>query len=131
MKKTTKLFLLITLLLVIAFGIFLCYGTYDGLTMFIAYGIVFVITSILCVIGIYNDDTKKKIDHRGRVLPYEEIIYKSNVIQFDEMGYPLRLCIVRTNKEPYSDQIWIDTTQKPNDVVLEWEKNNESNNDEH
>ena len=122
MKKTTKLFLAITLLLVIAFGIFLCHGTYDGLTMLIAYGIVFIITSTLCVIGIYNDDTEKKIDHRGRVLPHEEIIYKSNVIQFDEFGSPLRLCIVRTNKKPYTDQVWLDTTQRPNDVVLEWEK---------
>lgn len=131
MKKSTKLFLLITLLLVVAFGIFLCYGTYDGLTMFIAYGIVFVISSILCVIGIYNDDTEKKIDHRGRVLAHEEIVYKSNVIQFDEMGSPLRLCIVRTNKKPYTDQVWLDTTQRPNDVVLEWEKNDEINTNKH
>ena len=59
------------------------------------------------------------------------IISRSNVIQFDEMGYPLRLCIVRTNKEPYTDQMWIDTTQRPNDIVLEWEKNNEIDNEKH
>lgn len=52
---------------------------------------------------------------------HEEIIYRSNVIQFDEMGYPLRLCIVRTKKKPYTDQVWLDTMQKPNDVVLKWE----------
>lgn len=41
----------------------------------------------------------------------------SNVIQFDEMGYPLRLVIDNNGK-----QIWIDTTERDNDVILEWTK---------
>ena len=42
---------------------------------------------------------------------------RSNVIQFDEMGYPLRLVITRDN-----DQVWIDTNEREGDIVLEWEK---------
>lgn len=45
------------------------------------------------------------------------IIKYSNVIQFDEMGYPLRLVIDNDGK-----QIWIDTTERKNDVVLTWTK---------
>lgn len=50
----------------------------------------------------------------------EEVPYikrRSNVIQFDEMGYPLRLIINR-----YDDQVWIDTDEREGDIVLEWEK---------
>ena len=89
--------------------------------MFISYGIVWLAASILCLISI-------NMYYSDRELPYEEIIWKSNVIQFDEMGSPLRLCIVRTKKKPYTDQVWLDTTQRPNDIVLEWEKTNDRNN---
>ena len=47
--------------------------------------------------------------------PYIKI--RSNVIQFDEMGYPLRLVITRDN-----DQVWIDTNEREGDIVLEWEE---------
>ena len=47
--------------------------------------------------------------------PYIKI--RSNVIQFDEMGYPLRLVITRD-----SDQVWIDTNEREGDIVLEWEE---------
>ena len=47
--------------------------------------------------------------------PYIKI--RSNVIQFDEMGYPLRLVITRDD-----DQVWIDTYEREGDIVLEWEK---------
>lgn len=41
------------------------------------------------------------------------IIERSNVIQYDEMGYPLRLCI-------FSDgyQRWVDTYEEDTDIVL-------------
>lgn len=45
-----------------------------------------------------------------------KIVEYSNVIQFDEMGYPLRLVI-----DNYGKQLWIDTTERETDVVLLWE----------
>lgn len=48
----------------------------------------------------------------------EQVIIKfSNVIQYDERGYPLRLVI--DNK---GEQLWIDTTERKDDVILEWIK---------
>ena len=51
-----------------------------------------------------------------------KIIKRSNVIQYDIMGYPLRLCIVSTDKSfgAKTDQIWIDTMEQAGDVVLQW-----------
>lgn len=49
-----------------------------------------------------------------------EILERSNVIQYDDMGYPLRLCIVKDGNK--TDQMWLDTTEKENDVVLKWSK---------
>lgn len=40
---------------------------------------------------------------------------RSNVIQYDEMGYPLRLVITKNGK-----QAWVDTYEQENDVVLKW-----------
>lgn len=48
--------------------------------------------------------------------PWITIEERSNIIQFDGMGYPLRLCI--TNQ----GQMWIDTDKQDGDVVLRWEK---------
>lgn len=45
------------------------------------------------------------------------IVERSNVIQFDEMGYPLRLVIMSDG-----NQIWLDTTERDGDVVLKWAK---------
>lgn len=45
------------------------------------------------------------------------IVKFSNVIQFDDMGYPLRLVI-----DNFGDQLWIDTTEVEGDVVLSWIK---------
>lgn len=52
-----------------------------------------------------------------------KIIKRSNVIQFDDMGYPLRLCIV--DDEGKVDQVWLDTTERDGDVVLQWDKSKE------
>lgn len=50
-----------------------------------------------------------------------KITHRSNVVQLDDMGYPLRLCIVEyPNKK--SDQVWIDTVDREGDVVLVWEE---------
>lgn len=49
-----------------------------------------------------------------------KIVEYSNVIQFDGMGYPLRLVIDSKGK-----QLWIDTTERDGDVVLEWKNTND------
>lgn len=49
------------------------------------------------------------------IKPLFEITNRSNVIQYDDMGYPLRLVII-DDKE----QIWIDSYEGDGDVVLEW-----------
>ena len=49
--------------------------------------------------------------------PNTKILNRSNVIQYDEMGYPLRLCIIDYKNR--TDQIWIDTTEQEGDVVLQ------------
>lgn len=51
-----------------------------------------------------------------------KIIRRSNVIQYDDMGYPLRLCIVSTDQSfgGKTDQIWIDTMEQEGDIVLQW-----------
>lgn len=48
------------------------------------------------------------------------IIYRSNTIQFDEMGYPLRLCIVTGNGRDKPEKVWLDTLEEEGDVVLEY-----------
>jgi len=42
---------------------------------------------------------------------------RSNIIQYDDMGYPLRLCIMSDNT-----QAWIDTHEREGDIVLRWEE---------
>ena len=46
-----------------------------------------------------------------------EIVERSNIIQYDDMGYPLRLCIMSDGK-----QAWIDTNERDGDIVLRWEE---------
>ena len=47
-----------------------------------------------------------------------QILMRSNVVQLDDMGYPLRLCIVKKGKK--TDQVWLDTVDREGDVVLKW-----------
>ena len=47
-----------------------------------------------------------------------QILMRSNVVQLDDMGYPLRLCIVKVGRK--TDQVWIDTVDEEGDVVLKW-----------
>lgn len=52
------------------------------------------------------------------------VIMKSNVIQYDEMGYPLRLFMVGCADETV-EHLWRDIDARAvteNDVVLKWEK---------
>lgn len=50
------------------------------------------------------------------------ILYRSNVVQLDEMGYPLRLCIVEGNGRKNSEQVWLDTLDEDGDLVLKWKE---------
>ena len=45
---------------------------------------------------------------------------RSNVIQYDDMGYPLRLFICECKYCKKLEQMWIDTEKCKNDVVLQW-----------
>lgn len=56
---------------------------------------------------------RKKPKHK--VKPLFKITDRSNVIQYDGMGYPLRLVIL-DDKE----QIWLDSYEEEGDVVLKW-----------
>lgn len=54
---------------------------------------------------------------------------RSNIIQQDDMGYPLRLCIVECSKCGESKHTWLDVHEKCLDeietgesVLLEWSK---------
>lgn len=56
-----------------------------------------------------------------------KIIQKSNVLQQDGMGYPLRLCIVECTKCGKSEQMWMDVSEDElkelktgESVLLEW-----------
>lgn len=54
------------------------------------------------------------------------ITEQSNILQQDEMGYPLRLVIVKCKKCGKTKQIWIDVPESqlfnPKNVILKWEK---------
>lgn len=63
---------------------------------------------------------RKTCSHRWQIT---EI---SNVLQTDDMGYPLRLCIERCMKCGKSHQVWIDVDKKELDndknVICEWKR---------
>ena len=56
---------------------------------------------------------------------FNKIVRRSNAIQFDEMGYPLRLCIFKCECGE-TTQRWVDTGEryemKENDVEVIWDK---------
>ena len=54
---------------------------------------------------------------KQKVKPIFEITDRSNIIQYDDMGYPLRLVIINDK-----EQIWIDTCEEDGDLVLNWKK---------
>lgn len=58
---------------------------------------------------LFKKKPKQKVKH------IFEITDRSNIVQYDDMGYPLRLVIIN-NKE----QIWIDTYDEEGDIELKW-----------
>lgn len=67
--------------------------------------------------GLFN---KQKCNHDYK------IVEKSNILQLDDMGYPLMLCISKCCKCGKSKQIWIDVDKSLLDnskyKILKWEK---------
>lgn len=56
-----------------------------------------------------------------------KLFKRSNVLQLDDMGYPLRLCIFHCNKCGKSDQQWVDVPKEAlaeldigKSVLLKW-----------
>ncbi len=45
---------------------------------------------------------------------------RSNVIQSDVLGYPLRLCICECKYCKKSKNMWLASTESKDDVVLQW-----------
>ena len=77
--------------------------------------VVFLVTySCLVMASRISREEEKKDPFR--------IIYRSNTIQFDEMGYPLRLCIVTGNGRINPEQVWLDTLEEDGDVILKFKK---------
>ena len=63
----------------------------------------------------------KKLFHKHN---FNKFAYTSNVIQLDDMGYPLRLCIMKCDCG-MTNQEWIDVPENSvtdKDIVLEWER---------
>ena len=62
---------------------------------------------------------------KKHICEFNKILRRSNAIQFDEMGYPLRLCIFKCECGA-TTQIWVDTGErykmKENDVEVIWDK---------
>ena len=61
-----------------------------------------------------------------------EVTERSNTIQQDDMGYPLRLCILTCKRCGKSEQHWLDTNtsalnevKNGKSVLLKWEKESE------
>lgn len=74
----------------------------------------------------------KRYDKMGlfnkKCLHNYQVTKRSNALQQDEMGYPLRLCIVKCSKCGKTDQMWLDTDESALDEIksgksflVEWE----------
>jgi hypothetical protein len=70
-----------------------------------------------------------KLFKKKHICDFNKIVRRSNAIQFDEMGYPLRLCIVKCECG-VTTQLWVDTGKryemKENDVEVLWDKEDKS-----
>ena len=62
---------------------------------------------------------------KKHICEFNKIVRRSNAIQFDEMGYPLRLCSFKCECGA-TTQRWVDTGEryemKENDVEVIWDK---------
>lgn len=89
------------------------------MNFFTVFGIVAFSALIGTIIGLFCTWLITKSTYTDKL----EIIERSNVIQYDEMGSPLRLVIVKNYKNE-TEQMWLDTNEQEGDVELEWKNNN-------
>ena len=57
--------------------------------------------------------------------PDLRIVERSNIVQYDTMGYLLRLCIIeylRGRKKGETEQVWLDSIEQEGDVECKWTK---------
>ena len=70
----------------------------------------------------------KDLFKKPHVCSFDKLVRRSNAIQFDEMGYPLRLCIFKCECGA-TTQAWIDTGKRykmgKDDVEVLWEREDE------
>lgn len=66
---------------------------------------------------------------KKHICDFNKIVQRSNAIQFDEMGYPLRLCILKCEYGT-TTQAWIDIGKRyemeKDDVEVLWDKKDRS-----
>ena len=89
------------------------------MNFFTVFGIISFSTLIGTIIGLFCIWLITKSKYTDKL----EVIERSNIIQYDEMGYPLRLVIVRNYKNE-TDQMWLDTSKQDDDVELKWKNHN-------
>lgn len=85
---------------------------------FTVFGIVTFSALIGTTIGLFCLWLITRSEHTDKL----EVIERSNIIQYDEMGSPLRLVIVRNYKNEI-EQMWLDTSEQEGDIELEWKNN--------
>lgn len=93
------------------------------MNFFTVFGIVSFSTLIGTIVSLFCLWIITKIITKSKHTDKLEVIERSNIIQYDEMGYPLRLVIVRNYKNK-TDQMWLDTTEQDGDVELKWKNHN-------
>ena len=89
------------------------------MNFFTVFGIVSFSTFIGTIISLFCIWLITKSKHTNKL----EIIERSNIIQYDEMGYPLRLVIVKNYKNE-TEQMWLDTNEQEGDIELKWKNHN-------
>lgn len=90
-------------------------------TLLLILSIAVILVVLLVVYGCVVMASRCSRDEEIKKEPFN-IIYRSNTIQFDEMGYPLRLCIVAGNGRINPEQVWLDTLEEDGDVILKFKK---------
>ena len=83
---------------------------------------------------LFCDKTGKEIKHPFfechkckdyETKPYCTIIERSNVVQYDTFGLPVRLCLVKYNSGKRKGQVtqeWIDSSDRDGDVECAWSR---------
>ena len=91
--------------------------------MFSAMNTMLDLTTVLIVgRSYYGMMSNMKLFKKLHKHNFNKFAYTSNVVQFDNMGYPLRLCIMKCDCG-MTNQEWIDVLENSvtnKDVILKW-----------